>query len=178
MLRTIFTAVVSIVVALAVFVALQPSDFSVSRSIVISAPASAVFPHVNDLHQWKAWSPWAKLDPNAKETIEGPSEGGEGAVMKWAGNQSIGEGSMMIIESSPNELVQFRLEFLKPFKGTNSAKFTFRPEGEQTIVTWNMSGKKNFLSKAIGLVMNCDKMIGGQFDKGLADLKTVSETAK
>ena len=178
MFRKIFTAVASIAVGLAVFVALQRSEFNVSRSIVISAPPSAVFPHVNDLHQWKAWSPWAKLDPSAVETIEGPAEGGDGAVMKWAGNQNIGEGSMLIVESHPNELVQFHLEFLKPFKGTNSAKFTFRPEGEQTIVTWNMSGKRNFLTKAVGLVMNCSKMIGGQFDKGLADLKTVTESSK
>jgi hypothetical protein len=129
---------------------------------------------VNELHKWDAWSPWAKLDPNAKNTFEGPPAG-TGAVMCWAGNKNVGEGSMTITESCANELVQFRLEFLKPFKGTNTAEFIFKPQGDQTHVTWSMYGENNFLSKVIGIFINCEKMVGGQFEQGFANLKEVVE---
>lgn len=163
-----------IVTALVVVIAAQPSEFRVERSTVISAPVSTVFEHVNDMHKWQAWSPWAKLDPNAKETFEGPESGKE-SIMRWDGNNQVGTGSMTITESRPNEFIQFNLEFLKPFKGTNTAEFTFKPAGDQTQVTWSMYGKNNFVAKAIGLIMNCEKMIGGQFDQGLANLKSVVE---
>ena len=177
MVMKILVALAILAAVLAGVVALQPSEFRVTRSAAIAAPPSAIFPHVNNLYHWKAWSPWARLDPNAQETFEGPAEG-KGAVMKWAGNKNVGEGAMTITESRQDELVRFNLEFLKPFKGSNTAEFTFQPEDNQTVVTWSMSGKNNFMGKAIGLFMNCDKMAGGQFEKGLANLKSVTETAK
>ena len=159
-----------------ILVAMRPSDFRVTRSITVDAPREAVFEQVNDLHNWESWSPWAKLDPNAKTTYEGPSAG-VGAAFASSGNSKIGEGRMTITESRPNELVRFKLDFVKPFKGTNTAEFTFRPEGRQTAVQWTMSGKCNFIAKAMGLFVNCDKMIGAQFQKGLAEMKLLAEAA-
>jgi hypothetical protein len=163
------------VVIFVIIVSMQPSDFRVTRTISISAPASAVFAHVNELQKWDAWSPWAKLDPDAKNSFEGPASG-TGAIMRWAGNNKVGVGSMTIIESRPDGFVQLKLEFLKPFKNNSTAEFTFIAENNQTSVNWNMYGKNNFMGKIIGLVMNCDKMVGGQFEKGLANLKSVVES--
>ena len=153
----------------------QPDEFTLSRSAKISAPPDKVFPHVNDLHMWEAWSPWAKLDPNAKSTFDGPALG-TGSSMAWDGNNKVGSGKMTITDSKPGEAIRFRLDFLKPMKATNTAEFTFRPEGGQTVVVWSMAGKNSFAGKMFGLLMNCDKMVGGQFEKGLASLKTVVES--
>ena len=175
MLKIVLLTLAAIVVLLVIIVATRPSDFRVTRTGRIAAPIGVVFENVNDLHKWEAWSPWAKLDPNAKSTYEGPISG-TGASMAWAGNNKVGEGHMTIIESRPGEKIQLRLEFLKPFKATNTAEFTFKSEGNQTTVTWSMFGKNNFMGKAIGLFMNCDKMVGGQFEQGLANLNSVSQT--
>jgi polyketide cyclase/dehydrase/lipid transport protein len=176
MLKKFLIAIAAIIVVFVVVVALQPSDFRIVRSATISAPAPAVFAQVNDFHNWEAWSPWAKLDPAAKATFEGPSAG-TGAIFKWAGNKEVGEGSMTITESRPSDLIRIKLEFLRPFEATNSAEFTFKPEGNRTAVTWSMEGKNNFIAKAVCLFMNMDKMVGGQFEQGLAQMKAVVEAA-
>ena len=155
---------------------MRPSDFRVSRSTTVDASREAVFEQVNDLHNWESWSPWAKLDPNAKTTYEGP-KAGVGAAFAWSGNSKIGEGRMTITESRPKELIRFKLNFVKPFIGTNTAEFTFRPEGRQTVVQWTMYGKWNIIAKAMGLFVNCDKMVGAQFEKGLAEMKLLAEAA-
>jgi len=158
-------------------VALQPSEFRITRSTTIAAPAEEVFAQVNDFHNWEAWSPWAKLDPTAKSTFEGPPSG-TGAVFKWSGNEQIGEGTMTLTESRPTDLVAVKLEFVKPFAGTSTAEFTFQSQGEKkTFVTWSMSGHNDFLSKAVCLFMNMDKTLGGQFEQGLASMKSVVEGA-
>ncbi len=177
MLDIILILIAGAVIIFLIFAAMQPSDFRVTRTGTISAPASAIFAQVNDLQKWDAWSPWAKLDPEAKNSFEGPASG-TGAIMRWSGNNKVGQGSMTIIESRPDEFIRFKLEFLKPFAATNTAEFTFNSENDQTTVTWSMYGKNNFMSKAIGLVMSCDKMVGGQFEKGLASLKSVVEAAR
>lgn len=168
-----------IVVALAIgavliIAALQPSDYRVERSASLSAQPAAVFAQVNDLHKFQAWSPWAKVDPDMKQTFEGPGAG-TGASVHWTGNSKVGEGVMTITDSKPAESVTFRLDFLKPFPGTSIAQFTFKPEAGGTLVTWSMTGKKSFIPKIFCLFMNMDKMVGGEFEKGLADLKTISE---
>ena len=174
MLNIILILVAIAVIIFIVVAAMQPSDFHVTRTITITAPASAVFAQVNDLQKWDAWSPWAKLDPKATNSFEGPASG-KGAIMRWAGNNKVGQGSMTIIESRPDDFIGFKLDFLKPFAATNTAEFTFDSENNQTAVTWTMYGKNNFKSKAIGLIMSCDKMVGGQFEKGLAALKSLVE---
>jgi uncharacterized protein YndB with AHSA1/START domain len=173
-LKKILIALAVIVVVFIVIVALQPSDFRVARSATISAPPPAVFAQVNDFHKWEAWNPWGKIDPAMKQTYEG-APAGPGAIYTWSGNNEVGEGRMTITDSRPSDLIRVKLEFFKPFAATNTAEFAFKPEGNQTLVTWSMFGEKNFMAKAVHLVMNMDKMIGGQFEKGLADMKSAVE---
>jgi uncharacterized protein YndB with AHSA1/START domain len=176
MLKKTLFALLGIIAALAVIVVLQPSDFRISRSTTIAAPAATVFEQVNDFHKWDGWSPWAKLDPNMKQSHEGAPTG-VGASYWWSGNDQVGEGRMTLTESRPSEMIRIKLEFLKPFAATNTAEFSFKPDGNQTTVTWSMFGSNNFMAKAFGLVMNMDKLVGADFEKGLAQLKTVAETA-
>lgn len=175
MLIKILIALAVIIVLFIIIVATRPSDFRVTRSARMAAPPSAIFPHVNDLGKWDGWSPWAKLDPSAKHTFEGPVAG-VGAACAWSGDNKVGEGRMTITESRPNELIRLKLVFVRPFSATNDAEFTLKPEGKDTVVTWSMSGKNNFMFKAVGLFMNCDKMMGSQFEQGLAQMKSVVET--
>jgi hypothetical protein len=175
MLRKILMALVVIIVAFVIIVALQPAEYRVTRSATIAAAAPVVFGNVNDFHKWEAWSPWEKLDPTMKRTFEGPPAG-TGAVYAWAGNNKVGEGRMTLTESRAPELIKIRLDFIKPFASTADTEFTFKPEGNQTAVTWTMTGRNNFVSKAFCLFMNMDKMVGGDFERGLTGLKAVSET--
>lgn len=176
MLKKIFLALFAIIAIFLVIVAMQSADFRIARSTTVAAPAQAVYAQVNDFHKWDAWSPWAKLDPAMKKNFEG-APSGVGASYTWSGNDKVGAGRMTITDSKPNELVRMKLEFTEPFAATNTAEFTMKPEGNQTTVTWSMSGTKNFMSKAFDLIMNMDKMVGGDFEKGLAQLKTVAEAA-
>jgi uncharacterized protein YndB with AHSA1/START domain len=176
MLINILVAAALIIVVFVIVVALRPPMFRVTRSIIIAAPPEAVFPYVHELKRWEAWNPWGKLDPNMKLTYEGPASG-VGAAYAWAGNNQVGEGRMAITESRPNELIRFNLQFFKPMAGVSTAEFTFEPQGNRTEATWTMFGKNNFIARVFGLFINCDKMIGGQFEKGLAELKAIAEGA-
>ncbi len=176
MVLKILIGVVVIVVVLAVIVALRPSGFRIVRAASISAPPAVVFEQVNDFHKWQAWSPWAKRDPTAKNTFEG-APAGKGSIFSWAGNKEVGEGRMTIAESRPSELIRINLEFFKPFVSTSTAEFTLKPQGDQTLVTWTMDGKNNYVARAACMFMDMDKMIGGDFEKGLADIKAISEAA-
>jgi len=162
------------IVAFFVVVMLQPSEFHVARSATIAAPPSAAFEQVNDFHNWQAWSPWEKLDPNMKRTIEGPPSG-KGATYSWIGNDDVGEGKMTILESVPNEKVVIKLVFLKPFPSKCITEFAFKPEGGGTAATWSMSGKSNFMTKAFTLFMSMDSMVGPDYEKGLASIKSIVE---
>jgi uncharacterized protein YndB with AHSA1/START domain len=177
MLKKILIALAAIVIVLVAVVAMQPSEFRVTRTATISAPVADVFAQVNDFHHWQAWSPWAKLDPAAKATFEGP-RAGPGAIFSWAGNDKVGEGRMTLTESQPSELIRIKLDFVKPMEGTSTTEFTFKPAGDQTAVTWTMTGHRNFVAKAVCLFMDIDKMVGSDFEKGLANLKSVVETAR
>lgn len=177
--KILLYGVIAIVVIVAVFcvvVALQPTHYHVERSATMNASATVVFNQVNDFHKWDAWSPWAKLDPNMKASYEG-TPAGTGAIYSWTGNNQVGQGRMTITDSKPGELVKIKLEFIKPWAATNATNFTFTPQGNQTAVKWTMDGENNFMGKAFGLFMNMDKMIGGDFEKGLAQMKTVAEAA-
>jgi uncharacterized protein YndB with AHSA1/START domain len=174
MLKIILVSLAVVIVLFLIVVALQPKEFHVARSANMSAPPSAVFAQVNDFHKWAAWNPWGKIDPAMKQNYDG-APAGVGAVYTWAGNNEVGEGRMTIVESRPSELIRIKMEFFKPFAGMSTAEFSFRPEKEQTVVTWSMAGENNFMAKAVHLFMNMDKMIGGQFEKGLADMKAIVE---
>ena len=175
MWKIIMIAVAVVVVLLLIIIASRPADFRITRSARIAAPVDVVFDNVNDLHKWEAWSPWAKMDPDAKSTYSGASSG-PGASMDWSGNNKVGAGKMTIADSRANEIIRINLEFIRPFKANNLAEFTFKPEGDQTVVTWTMSGKNNFMGKTFSLFVNCDKMVGGEFEKGLASLNSVTQS--
>ncbi len=172
----ILFALTIIVLLFVVVIAGQPDEFKLTRSTSIVAPPEKVFPHVNDFRKWEAWSPWAKLDPACKNTFEGAAAG-TGAIFNWSGNKKVGEGRMTIVESLASNVIRINLEFFKPFKATNTAEFIFRPEGNQTVVTWSMAGKNNFMGRIFSLIVNCDAMVGRDFEKGLASLKALVETA-
>jgi hypothetical protein len=177
MLVRILAAVGSLLVALLVIIAMQPDYFTLTRSTTVAASPQAVFAQVNDFHAWPKWSPWAKLDPSMKSTYTGP-ESGVGASYAWMGNEQVGEGKMTIIKAQPFERIDISLEFISPMAATNLTEFTFKPEGENTLVTWTMSGKNNFIAKAFHLFIDMDKMVGDDFEKGLAQLKTTVESSR
>ncbi|TWU29276.1 Polyketide cyclase / dehydrase and lipid transport [Bythopirellula polymerisocia] len=176
--RSIFSKIllglVVVLFLLVGLIAIQPSEFRVERTATMNAPAAAVFAEVNDFHNWEAWSPWIELDPEAKNSFDGP-DAGEGAVFRWDGNDDVGAGSMTITESKPNELVRIRLAFTRPFEDSSTTEFTLKPDGDETKVTWSMYGRNNFISKAFCLIMDMDKMIGDKYEEGLASLKQIVE---
>jgi hypothetical protein len=174
LIKTLIVVAV-IVIALAIVVATRPSAFRIVRSTTIAAPAPVVFAQVNDFHAWQAWSPWEKKDPALHRTYEGP-RAGRGAVYSWIGNKDVGEGRMTLTESRPSELIRIKLEFFKPFAATHAGEFTFAPQGDKTVVTWSMTGRNNFFAKAFCMFMDTDKMVGSDFEKGLAAMKTLVES--
>jgi Polyketide cyclase / dehydrase and lipid transport len=174
MLRKSLIALAVVFALLLVLVATRPSTFSVERSATVAAPAAVVYAQVADFHRWDAWSPWAKLDPSQVTTFSGA---GVGATYEWTGNDKVGQGKMTITDARPGELVAIKLEFIKPFASTNRTEFRFAPEGPGTKVVWRMSGENSFLSKAMGLVVSMDEMIGKDFERGLGQLKTQAQDA-
>lgn len=166
----------TVLLALVILVAVQPDEYSVERSITIEAPRSHVFAYVNELETWEQWSPWADLDPNVENTYRGPSRG-EGSVFEWSGNDDVGSGRMRITESDANGYISIDLEFIEPFESQSQTEFELT-DGERgaTELTWSMTGENNFLSKALGLFMSMEDMIGDDFEKGLEQLKQVVES--
>lgn len=162
-------------VAFLAFVATRTPDFRITRSVSIAAPPESMFVLVNDFRAWERWSPWAKIDTTMTEIREGAASG-TGAIHKWSGTGKAGTGQMTILESRPPEEVRIELKFEKPFKATNATLFTFRPEGSGTRVEWSMSGTNNFMAKAAHVLMNIDKLVGKDFEKGLIDMKSAAET--
>lgn len=174
MVIKILLILVLVVVAILILAAFQSSTYRVVRSAVLAAPPASVFAHTNDLHSYQIWNPFGKSDTAARYAYEGPSTG-VGSVLKWSGTGQTGEGTMTNVESRPNELVRYRLVFIKPMAGTGEMAFTLQLQGNQTLVTWSMEGDKVYLAKLMGLFMSMDKMLGGAFERGLAELKTIVE---
>jgi hypothetical protein len=168
--------IVFLVVDVALFMAWRKPDiFRVERRATIHAPAETVFAGINDLVAWQGWSPWAKKDPNAKATF-GTITVGTGATFGWDGDRNVGKGQMTITDSRPVSGVTFRLDFEKPFKGTNIAEFTLTPVAGGTEVVWAMHGPANLMSKVMDLLLNMDRMVGRDFEAGLANLKAIAES--
>jgi hypothetical protein len=176
MLKKVLIGVAALVLILVVVIAMRPSELRVARSATMAAPAPAVFAQINDFRKWGAWSPYEKIDPAMKKTYAGAATG-MGAIYTWVGNSQAGEGRATIVESRPNELVRIQLDFVKPMEGNAVAEFAVKPEGERTQVTWSLISQCNFIAKAIGLVLDMDKMVGDQFEEGLADLRKAVETS-
>lgn len=154
---------------------LNADTFRIERSILIDATPAAIFPHVDDFHAWEAWSPYEKMDAHLDKTFSGPANG-KGSAYAWVGKKA-GSGSMEITSSIPPAKIVIRLDFTKPFTAHNTAEFTFEPKGQATKVTWAMHGPNTLMSKVMGLFFSMDKLVGPQFEDGLASLKRLSETA-
>ena len=173
MARKILLALLVLVAVLLVVIMTRPDTFHVERTAVVHAPADVVFARLEDFHKWPDWSPWEKLDPAMQRTFSGADKG-VGAVYAWKGNDKVGEGRMTILEAAPSSKLGLRLEFLKPFQSTSRTTFDLAPGDGGTQVRWAMDGPQNFMSKAMCLVMDMDKQVGGDFEKGLAALDTVA----
>ena len=175
MLLIILVVALAAVAALLALAATRPDTFTVQRA-TNAAPAERIFPYLDDFHRWAAWSPWEKLDPELKRTFSGPASG-TGAAYAWAGNKQVGEGRMEILESDPPRRLRIQLDFLKPFEAHNTTTFALAPAGDATRLTWTMLGNHNFMSKVMSIFMNMDRMVGADFERGLANLRAVAEAA-
>jgi hypothetical protein len=152
----------------------KPDSFQVTRSLAIKAPADKIYPLIEDLHAWSAWSPYEKKDPAMQRTFEGAPRG-KGAVYGWNGNNDVGAGRMEITDALASSTIVIKLDFIKPFEGHNVAEFILVPAGDHTDVTWRMHGPAPLITKVMQLFLNLDTMIGNDFAAGLANLKAVAE---
>ena len=178
MIKTIALIVVglaAVLIAVVLIIALtKPDTFRVERTTSIKAPPEKIFPLLNDFQSWSAWSPYEKKDPAMKRTMSGPAAG-KGAVYEWDGNKNVGKGRMEIADTAPPNKITIKLDFEKPFPGNNIVEFTIEPKGDTTSVTWAMHGRCHFIAKVMGVFFNMDKMVGTDFEAGLASLKAVAE---
>lgn len=170
-IAAVIAAAVLIVLGLA---ATKPNTFQVERTVTVNAKPEKIFPLINDLREQNRWSPWDKKDPAMKRTFSG-AEKGVGAVYEWDGNKEIGAGRLEIMGSVAPSRVVMKLDFIRPMEAHNIAALTLDPRGPATAVTWSIRGPMPFVSKIMCVFMDMDKMIGGEFEKGLADLKTLAE---
>ena len=177
MLKTLALIAVVVVIAgavVAIYASTRPDSFRVERSASIDAPAQKIFPLIDDLKAWTAWSPYEKKDPAMKRSF-GSITAGKGATYEWEGDKNVGQGRMEIIEASSPNKVLIKLDFIKPFEAHNTAEFALEPKGGTTLVTWAIYGPSAYITKVMGLFFNMDTMIGKDFEAGLADLKTTAE---
>ena len=174
MLKKIVIGIVLLVLIVLGLAALQPDNFRVQRSIAIKAPAEKILPLISDFHNWTSWSPWEKLDPSMKRNYSGAPRD-LGAVYAWEGDDKVGSGRMEITSVTQPTNVGIKLDFLRPFESHCVTDFTLATQGDITTVSWTMSGPSNFMTKLMGLAFSMDKMIGKDFEFGLANMKAVAE---
>jgi uncharacterized protein YndB with AHSA1/START domain len=148
--------------------------YTVERSTVVQAPPERVYELVQDFHQWPGWSPWEELDPDLQRTYGGPAAG-VGSSYAWSGNRKAGAGRMEITRADPPRRVEIALRFDKPFKSSNKTSFALADEGAGTKVVWTMVGPMTWMLRVMGLFTSMDKMVGKDFEKGLARLKSAAE---
>jgi uncharacterized protein YndB with AHSA1/START domain len=165
---------IAAVAAVLVLAARKPATFRIARSTRIAAPPERIFELIEDFRAWSAWSPWERMDPDLKRTHSGAPRG-RGAVYAWKGNRKVGQGRMEIVDAPASSRATIRLDFLKPFEAHNTAEFTLVPQGDATEVTWAMTGPNVFMGKVMGVFVDMDRMIGRDFERGLANLKAVAE---
>lgn len=173
MLKIILIVVAVLIAALLIYAATRPDSFRVERSIVIQAAPATIHAHINDFHAWGAWSPWEKKDPAMQREFTGNASG-VGAVYGWSGNNTVGSGRMEILESEANRIL-IKLDFLSPFEAHNFAEYTLTPVADGTELRWAMYGPSNFVTKLMHVIFSMDKMVGPDFEAGLASLKRLSE---
>lgn len=174
MLKYILLIVALALVAVLITAAFRPDTFRVERAIQINAPADRIYPLIDDFHRWTAWSPWEKRDPALKRDYSGAASG-KGAVYAWEGNKDVGQGRMEILEAVPPSRIVIKLDFLKPFEAHNTAEFSLQPVAGGTELRWAMQGPQPYLFKLMNLLFNMDKMVGKDFEAGLASIKAIAE---
>jgi uncharacterized protein YndB with AHSA1/START domain len=175
MLKTVGTVVAVLLAAVLGLAATKPDTFRVQRTATIKAPPEKIFPLISDFHRWGSWSPYEKLDPAMRRTLSG-SPSGTGAVYQWEGNAKAGKGRMEITQATAPSEVGIKLDFLKPLEAHNTARFTLEPAGDATRVTWAMEGTSPFVGKVLSIFISMDRMVGKDFETGLANLKAIAET--
>jgi hypothetical protein len=175
MIKIIFLIIVVLIVGVLIYASTKPDTFSVVRKLSIKASPERIFAEINDFQRWKAWSPWELKDPAMERTFSGATLG-VGTIYEWNGNNDVGQGRMEITESLASQKIIIKLDFFKPFEAHNTAEFSFTQNGDQTLVTWEMHGPQIFIGKVMSVFMNMDKMIGTDFEVGLANLKKVTES--
>jgi len=173
MIVNILFVIVLLIVAVLLYATTKPDSFSIQRSITIKATPEKIAALINDFNRWPLWSPWEKLDLAMKKTMSGAAAG-PGSIYEWQGNKKVGQGRMEILESSASQ-IKIKLDFLKPFEAHNITIFDLQSQGDITVVTWNMSGSNNYIGKLMHMFINVDKMVGKDFEKGLAALKEQAE---
>ena len=169
MFKIIIVGLVGVIAIILIVAAMQPAEYHVERSRTIAAPAALLFDQVNDHKKFEKWNPWQKMDPESKTTYSG-ADSGVGAIASWKG-EKVGEGSAIITESKPAELVRQRMDWKAPLEGVSTVDFTFKPMADKTTVTWAMYGTNNFMGKLMSVFMSCESICGPEFEKGLADLE-------
>ncbi len=174
MLKLIGGVLLALLVLLMLYAATRPDEFRVERSIVVQADAARVQALVEDLEQFNRWNPWLKKDPNTQQRY-GDKRRGVGAFYGWE-SREIGSGTMEVVAVEPGKSVVMQLNFIKPFEAQNEARFTLQPEGTGQRLSWAMSGRNHFIGKLMGVCFNMDKMVGQDFEAGLAGLKQLAET--
>jgi len=174
MFKTMVIMLLVVLAALLLYVTTKPDTFRIQRSATIKAPPEKIFPLINDFHRWVSWSPYEKKDPTMKRTYSGAADGKD-SVYEWDGDQNVGQGRMEIIESTPPSKIAIKLDFMKPFEAHNIAEFTLQRGAETTDVTWAMQGPLSYAAKIIHLFFDMDRMVGKDFEAGLANLKALAE---
>ncbi len=174
MLSTIALGLAALLGGLLTYAATRPETFRIERKATIGAPPEKVFGLINDLRAWASWSPWEQKDPAMKKTYSGAPHG-KGSLLDWDGNKDVGTGRMEVLESTSPSKVRIQLDFFKPFEAHNTAEFTLVPSAGSTQVTWTMYGPQPYMMKVMGLFCSPDKMVGKDFETGLANLKVLAE---
>jgi uncharacterized protein YndB with AHSA1/START domain len=174
MFRKMGLVLLAVIVLILGYAAFQSPDYTISREVTIQASAEKIFPFLNSSKLADQWSPWKEVDPQAKMSFSGPDEG-IGSKTSWEGGKNLGVGSATIVESAPNERVKIQLEYQEPMAMTQDAEYLVRSNGAESVVTWKVQGKNTFFGRVMCLFMNMDKVVGGMFEKGLANLKALAE---
>jgi hypothetical protein len=174
MFKTVLIVLLIVVAIPLIVAATRPNTLKVQRTATIKARPEKIFPMLDDFRNWTTWSPWEKLDPTMTRKYSGSSSG-EGAVYEWEGNKKVGKGRMAITETVPLASVAIDLHFIQPWESRNTTLFTLDPQGDSTTITWTMEGPATFMTKLMGVLMNMDKMIGKDFESGLANMKAAAE---
>ena len=176
MIKKVAIVVAVLIAGVLLYATTQPDTVRFERSAAVQAPPEVIHPLVNDFHAWRSWSPYEHRDPAMARSFSG-ARAGKGAVYEWNGNSEVGQGRMEIIESVPSRIA-IKLDFIKPFEGHNVAEFTFEPRDGSTNVRWAMHGPNSYIGKIMGVFIDMDKMIGTDFEAGLANLKSVAESKR